>query len=361
MSILQTNMFQDGGDLCAAHWTDQQPGDLTPLDTKERSGCLYENLETTFRHSGWYKKRRQVRHAIWNAGASHSEITGFDQCGSSCFVVRSRTDPTQVRCAASCCHHRFCLPCAQGRSRTIAGNILPYLKQGQCRFVTLTLRHDAKGLAANIDRLYESFKKLRKTPIWKASQKGGVALLEVKRSRDGRSWHPHFHVLTQGRYMDGVKLAAAWKAITEDSFIVDIRFVADDAAVLKYVTKYASKPFDASLYDNEETLREAVIALKGRRMALTFGSWKGLQVTAKPDAGDWEKLGSLEELLIKAAKGCAESRSLIIAACGEQAEMMLRIAERLKATEPITPPEQPPDVQLFLLEPEDHLQRFLAS
>lgn len=331
------------------------------VHTLDLSGLAQEGLSTTFKHSGWKPQRKQVYEALIQAKVSHTRFSAFCSCGDTSFVLRSRDDPSQIRIAGSSCHDRFCRPCASGRSRTIASNVVPYLRKGQCRFVTLTLRHNANGLAHEIDRLYECFKKLRKSTIWAKSQQGGVGFLEIKRSKQGDSWHPHFHILTQGKFMDGAALAAEWKRITTDSFIVDIRFVKDDASVLAYVTKYASKPFDPSLFARQEVLVEAIQALANRRMAVTFGNWKGLQVTMKPDAEAWEKLGTLEEILLKAARGDDYCRALILTACGEKAEMMLRLADRLAQTPTVDPIERPPDQQLYFLEPEDVTARFIAQ
>lgn len=266
-----------------------------------------------------------------------------------------------MRLAASCCHDRFCLPCANSRSRLIAANVLPYVQPGKCRFVTLTLRHTDQPLNKQIDRLYASFKRLRKDPLWSQTQEGGVAFLEIKRSKDKQSWHPHFHVLTQGSFIDVRALSALWKRITGDSFVVDVRFVRGASQVLSYVTKYASKPFDPSLFDYQSVLVQAINALAGRRMALSFGKWKGLQMSERPDGDAWENLGSLEDVLYEAAKGDAEARQLIMKVCGEKAELMIRMAGRLLANRPVERPPRVEDGQLFFLEPPTPYERFLNS
>lgn len=337
---------------------------LTPaayLDTVETSGCGPQTLGEFFRHSGWAPTRRKVWQALRAAETPHSRQSAFASCGGWCRLVRSRTDPTQVRLAASCCHDRFCLPCAASRSRVIAANVLPLVQRRQCRFVTLTLRHRVEPLAASIDRLYKSFKALRKHPLWRGTQRGGVAFLEVKRSRDRLTWHPHFHVLTQGAYIDGVRLRQLWHSITTDSHVVDVRLVRDSSQVLSYVTKYASKPFDPSLFDNPDALVEAITALSGRRMAATFGLWRGLQMTEKPTEDVWEDLGALEDHLYAAARGDAQARALVMQACGERGEILIRMATLILPTAPLARPPPPSDTQIYMWDPPTAWERYVQG
>jgi len=333
---------------------------LTSLDTLETSGIGSQNLAETFRHSGWARRRKLVWQALNYSGATPSQRSAFGSCGAYCRVLVSITDPEDVRLAATCCHNRFCLPCAQTRSHTIAANVLPHVQRGQCRFITLTLRHSEDRLATQIDRLYQCFKLLRCDPLWRETQTGGVAFLEIKRSSAGH-WHPHFHVISQGSYIDVRELSAAWRQITGDSFIVDIRYVRDEGQVLRYVTKYASKPFDSTLFESSAVLIDAMTALKGRRMALAYGSWKGLQMTEKPDPQHWRDLGSLEEMLYEAARGDEQARQYIRRVCGDKADVMIGMARRLLPGAPARPHPPPSDAQLWLLEPPTAYERFVNS
>lgn len=321
---------------------DQEPLETTPLDPIESSGLDDWSPGGIFRHSGWAKQRKKVHDALQATFQKKHRINAFEACGHNCFVLRSTSDPTEVKIAASCCHDRFCLPCAQGRSRVIALNIAEHLQRSQARFVTLTLRHRSDPLATSLDRLYTCFKLLRKTKLWKNTQRGGAAFLEIKRSRDRKSWHPHFHVLTTGKFIDVAKLATLWKAITTDSFIVDVRAVPNIETAVNYVTKYASKPFDATLYEDTPTLQEAIVALAGRRMVVTFGNFKGLQMTEKPSEDAWEFLGSLRDLALRAAEGDTAAERIVRRACGERSEDVLRwaaaqVVPRMNPTRPPTP------------------------
>jgi hypothetical protein len=50
-------------------------------------------------------------------------------------------------------------------------------------------------------------------------------------------------------------------------------------------------------------LDEAVLALKGKRLCLTFGKWRGLKLTERVDAERWLNLGSLTEFIDRAEAG----------------------------------------------------------
>lgn len=219
--------------------------------------------------------------------------------------------------------------------------------------MTLTLRHDGLGLTTNLQRLYESFKKLRKHPVWKTTQTGGVAFLEIKRSRDKQSWHPHFHVLTQGKFLRQDHLAAAWKSITVDSHIVDIRLVTDQKHAINYVTKYASKPFDQSLFDDQTVLVEAMTALKGRKTVVAFGNWKGVTLAKKTSLEVWENLGTLENMLERAMTGESDAVKILAACCGARAAALLAIKRSKTPTATVEARASPVDSQIFFWESDD--------
>jgi hypothetical protein len=166
------------------------------------------------------------------------------------------------------------------------------------RFITLTLKHGVGPLKTQIDRLGTCFTRLRHRKLWQSAVGGGASFVEIKRSKDGRHWHPHLHIVVEGRYLAQSALSADWLAVTGDSYVVDIRMIRDAAKVGSYVVKYASKPLDRSLYANPDWLDEAMIALRGRRLVATFGSWSHLALTAAgDDPGDWEFVATLDDVV----------------------------------------------------------------
>lgn len=290
-----------------------------PLETKchSRSEPLDEGrpttlqAEVTFRHGGWNHTRELVIRSLYRVEPSDFRINNFMSCGASAWVERSEADPHVYRIRCDRCHDRFCVPCGNERARVIAYNVREHLNPKCTRFVTLTLRSSTESLTELLDLLYESFKKLRKTRLWKQTQRGGVAFLEVKWYPDTHRWHPHLHVLTEGGYIAQQALSAAWRKATGGSFIVDVRKIKNADTVVAYVVKYASKPHDPSIFRDPDRLDEAVIAMKGRRLCLTFGTWRGVSLTKVPDRGTWIPVARLADLIHQAASGDRDARHIL--------------------------------------------------
>ncbi|GAF79661.1 unnamed protein product, partial [marine sediment metagenome] len=230
-------------------------------------------LSTTFRHSGWVRSRRLVVEALCRTRQPESRKREFTNCGNHAYVLRSIDDPSVFRIAGSSCHDRFCLPCANERAHAIALNVSDHLRERQCRFLTLTLRSADEPLAELLDKLYRSFQALRRRAVWRKRVTGGVAFLEVKYNAAKDRWHPHFHMLLEGRYLPDTDIRRLWYQITGDSRIIFIKMVTSQLHATRYVTKYASKPFNNTFLARPNKLDEAVVAMKGRKLALTFGKW----------------------------------------------------------------------------------------
>ena len=192
--------------------------------------------------------------------------------------------------------------------------------------MTLTLCGKDQGLAEKIDRLYKHFKALRNHPTWSENVKGGVAFLEVKWSDKAQRWHPHLHVLCVAKYIPKDELVRAWFSISKDSYIIDIQRVTDQEKAAGYVTKYASKPLNTSFSNSPALLDEAVTALKGRRLALAFGTWYGKPLNLDMDElcdegeendGTWENFMPLELLIEQCNGGDAEAFAILRQCGGE--------------------------------------------
>jgi len=269
-----------------------------------------------FRHTGWATDRARVLAAFDRLGIPDARHDSFVACGGHAWVFVDPDNPQVAALRGSNCHDRFCLPCATARSHLIARNLGKQLADSPSRFLTLTLRTDTEPLRESLDRLYASFTKLRRTSLWRLTVDGGVALCELKWSSETSRWHPHLHCLLVGRYVPRDDLRAAWLKATGDSFILDIRYVKQAARVLSYVTKYASKPFDRSFISVPDRLDEAIAALKGRKLVLTFGTWRGVDLTDVGDAPDLVPYCSFRELLARCQRGDTDALSLYSALKG---------------------------------------------
>jgi len=168
-------------------------------------------------------------------------------------------------------------------------------------------------LAAQITRLYTAFVNLRRHVLWRSHVTGGAAFCEIKRGNDGM-WHPHLHILVEGDYLAQRLLSQAWLCVTGDSSVVDIRACRNMEEVRKYVTKYVTKPIDHSIMLEPRYLDEAVFALKGRRLCMTFGSWRGivLEPSQPPDDREWKAVGRLDALIAASERGDPHATAVML-------------------------------------------------
>jgi len=290
------------------------PGSLVhPLESNpHESAYPIENehlertrLESSFRHSGWWRLRERIHTCLMLAGESPHTVQRFAQCGSNAWILRSQDNPDRYRLAAFHCKHRFCLACQRELRRVVAANLLDRLDGRSVRFITLTVRHmkadpsdERASLNRTIDHLYASFQKLRRTAGWKAHVTGGVAFLEIKATAAG--WHPHLHILVQGRYFPQKELSHLWFTVTGDSYVVDIRDVSSSDAVT-YTVKYCTK-INVGLTDYQ--LIDLICALRRRRTFTCFGCWTKWHLTTPVKTDEvWEFLYPLHEVIAAADRG----------------------------------------------------------
>lgn len=292
------------------------------------------SLAVCFRHSGWQGDRVRIYEAFNRTAQPFSRQQNFENCGAHAHVLRSVDDPSVYRIAGSGCHDRFCLPCANERSRAIALNVIDIVKQRTLRFLTLTVKSNAEPLPFLLDKLHTSFQKLRRTKLWKKCVTGGVAFLEINWSLDRQRWHPHFHVLIEGSYLPYQQLKKLWFGITRDSFVIEIRIVHDSTQAAGYVTKYASKPFNKTFIAIPQRLDEAIVAIKGRKLLVTFGSWRGITLVRTPTEGAWEQVGSLERYIQRAATGDSHSITVLQSLTTANLESLYARAPPLPPTGP---------------------------
>lgn len=266
--------------------------------------CVPLTLEEgSFRHGHWGARRAKIFRALQLAGTGRRQLERFDTCGSQARVFYS---PTQQKYAvrASYCKCRHCEPCMRAKAATIAGNLRRRLAErpiGRYRFVTLTLAHTDAPLPDQVKRLLASFRKLRRSKIWK-TQHGGCYVLEIKIGRDDR-WHPHLHVISEGNFLPQAQLSDAWHDITGDSFQVDVRAISNFENVTHELTKYVTKSTSGDVWEDDQLAIEWVVAARGTRSCATFGSWRQFKLTERPpDPGDWVHVGTLTDVVRAAAR-----------------------------------------------------------
>lgn len=284
---------------------------LPSLDPDESNPRTGSQSDIAFRHSWWRDDRRRIRSALETVFPDSKRILRFLSCGDAAWIFRSNSDPSKLKICCDSCRDRWCRACQRDRSRIIAANLRDRLKDASVKLVTLTLQHRFQPLRSQVDRLLESFCTLRRKPLWTGSIEGGVAFVEVTYNADTNRWHPHLHILCVGSWLSQATLSATWDQITGGSFIVDVRRVHDVDQVASYVVKYATKPMNAVLYRHPAKLVEAVRALQGRHLCLTFGTFRGWRLTESTDGDEWTQIGTLESFQCRARDGDWEAMAVL--------------------------------------------------
>lgn len=264
-----------------------------------------------FRHADFQALRARHRRALVAAGAGARRLERFDGCGSKAWVYQLPGPEPDFVIAGSACHDRYCPTCQRARASIVVANLAPIIKPGIHRFVTLTLRSDAEHLGEQIDRLYSCFQQLRALPFWKRHVSGGVAFTELKPNRSRLGWHVHLHLIVEGTFLPHRDLSACWHAITGDSYIVDVKAIDDSKAVGSYVTKYLTKPIPESCLDSPRSAAEVIKALHHRRLSMTFGSFRGLKLTAAPETRELIPICSWARLRADAAAGQPDAVAIL--------------------------------------------------
>lgn len=319
-----------------------------PLPRASTSLAPADTPSARWRHSGWTDTRTRIWRALLSIACSPSRLEAFGSCGENYRVYRSLTDAETFQVRPNACHDRFCLPCARSRSNLIARRVLAKIQGTAVRFVTLTYRTESEPLADSLRGLYEAFARLRRSPLWRKHVTGGVAFLEIKWISESDRWHPHLHILVQGTYIPKPALQQQWLKATGHSMIVDIQLVRSAGHAAKYVTKYAGKPFNTSFTHNHDLLCEAIKALTGRKLALTFGSWRGYRLTTPDPSTGWEYMGSLPEMIARALAGDATARKAVKTTPAGLLDLLCEIARA--PPPPTTTPTPKADPQLTLFD-----------
>lgn len=291
--------------------------------------------EQTWRHTGWWSTRVRVAQALAQNDEPTRRIDAYRNCGSTAWVQQHPTEPDVYRIACDRCHDRFCLPCANEKARLGSASVYARIKGKPHRFLTLTLKTDGEPLATSLDRLLKAFRRLRQRQFWKRHVTGGLALLEIKWIPETLRWHPHLHVIAEGRYMEKRAIGREWYAVTGDSWIVDIRLIRDEKHAACYIAKYATKGYDSSATATIALAREAIAAMKGRRLVITFGSWRGWKLDdTEPDA-PWINVDRLTVMILRAKEGDAEAHWIL-------KHVTFPISDRNPPTDPRPPPHVKP-------------------
>lgn len=269
--------------------------------------------EVEFRRKGFGGDHERVHRAMADVDVDGLRLLRFRDCGKYATVWKAKDNDAKLKVRSRKCHDRFCPACSREKAFVIGKNVEAKIQSQTARFVTLTLKHRDEPLHAMVDRLGRSFKVLRRTPLWRKTVDGGIAFYEVKYTN---GWHAHLHVIVVGSFLDYRRLRRTWLEITGDSYVIDIRAIKETKEAARYCAKYAGKGIDRGLLRDHRRLCEAIAALEGRRLVLTFGDWKGWRVTRDADTTEWVFVGGLIDLIDAAASGNDAAAAVIAGLIG---------------------------------------------
>ena len=190
-------------------------------------------------------------------------------CQSPMLAITAEGHP---RLAAIRCRDRLCPLCAgrrSGEASKLAGKALKAMNSP--RFLTLTVRSTPVPLADQLRVLIEAWKNFRRSKEWKEHVTGGIYAVQITRGKPGEGWHPHLHILIDGKFWDQRSLSLAWSKCNGGSPICDIRAVHDREATVNYVTRYITRPNDIASWEPGE-IEEYARATRGLRFFQTFGT-----------------------------------------------------------------------------------------
>lgn len=273
-------------------------------------------LELSWRHAHWHARRAKVLQALTDAGASPRRIERFANCGAACYILKN-TKTGEHRCTCQTCRDRLCQPCAAARGRKVARAIEAKIVESQgrdhgrsnatrCLMVLLTLKSTDQPIQQQIDRIYRCYAALRRRKKIKKILRGGAAVFEITRNPDTHLYHPHLHCVWHAAWIDLKTLQAEWLAVTGDSDYVGVSAVRGADSAARELTKYISKPLHRSVDYSPEALAQVITGLHSRRLCLTHGTWRGIDLLAPdPDyePSEWIGVGSLHSFLARAAAG----------------------------------------------------------
>ena len=196
------------------------------------------------------------------------------------------------------CRDRLCPTCQRLRAKDVERRLLEIVGGLNApRFVTLTLRSNDDHLGACMDRLYESFRNLRRRPEWKARVRCGAAVCEVTRNAKTGQWHAHLHLVVDGEYFPQSMLSDLWLDVTGDSSVVDIRAVHARTDVIKYLSSYIAKGNGVHEWP-PTAVCEYAEGMHGRRLLITFG----MRRRPSEEVGEHGEVAITCEVLCSASK-----------------------------------------------------------
>ncbi len=239
----------------------------------------------------------------------------YRDCGSGAWLQYSESR-RGYRVRSNTCRNRCCPACRVRYSRDLAlrlSHAIGTVYQHEWRFVTFTIKHTKAPLRHQLDFLRQSFRKLRQRKCWKSHAFYGYATIEITYNAQRHEWHPHLHILTRSEFLPYPQIKAAWRAITNGSYIIDIQEVTSPDDVAEYITKYIAKPPPFDTFDSDDLLVEYYQAIAHGRLLIQFGKLRPWMPDKVEDGypDDWQYTQPLSSVLALASTGDLDAQNIL--------------------------------------------------
>lgn len=246
---------------------------MTTLYQQTEPAVLRQNDLQKAIHQHHWQERKALIESI--DSSAHKRDRSLARRLASCGqVARLWLDPAKgkVVTVITRCGVRICPWCTHHRTAHATAQILAIMsRMKEPRTIVLTARSTELPLMTQLAKLRADFKRLRRTKEWKDHNTGGVYTLEVTYNPRASTWHPHVHLITEGKYFPQALLSKLWKQATGDSDITWIQKADNAHKAAIELAGYIGKP--AKIKDLPiDKLMEYIHATRGLRMLQTFGA-----------------------------------------------------------------------------------------
>lgn len=189
------------------------------------------------------------------------------------------------------CKKLYCPDCASERAMRLSNQTETKIREvikettGRLCFLTLTMKN-AATLDGGLAKLKKDFANFKRKKVFKERIKGYFGAFEFTFNPKTQDFHVHLHlVILRGKFWNQSDISDAWREVTGDSFIVDIREVKDVHKGVKEICKYVVKPLDFGKMPDDK-FREVVEMKKGTRMFISGGCFYNVKLDEADDLND---------------------------------------------------------------------------
>jgi hypothetical protein len=221
---------------------------------------------------------------------SHKDALRMKEC-CSLFKHRTCGSHTIKSYPTFRCKKLFCPDCAAERASRLSNQteakIAEAMKTNSGRLCLLTLTmKNAVTLEAGLAKMKKCFTQFKRNKPFKNHIKGYFGGFEYTFNPKTNDFHIHLHLIVlRGKFWNQSDISDAWRDVTGDSFIVDIREIKDAYKGVKEVCKYVVKSNDLLTMPDEQ-FREVVEMKRGTRMFISGGCFYNVKLDDDADDAD---------------------------------------------------------------------------